>query len=357
MSDRQEKNISLDKLASLVKAELVGDANHLISGVETLDQARETEASFLANPRYCEAMRRSKAGVICVDRSTDLPKGKNYLLCDNPSETFQQILMFFRQGQTNESGFTDIHETAVIHPSAKIGSNVTIGPYCVIDRDVQIGNNTTLSSHVAIGPGTIIGENALIYQHVTVREHCFIGDRVILQPGCVIGSCGFGYIPNEKGEQTKVEQLGNVILEDDVEVGANTTIDRARFKETRIGKGTKIDNLVQIGHNVLLGKHNLIVAQTGIAGSSKTGNFVCCGGQVGILGHIEIEDGTLIATRSGVSKSLKRGKYRGSPAIPIEQFNRKEVHLRKVDKYAEEIKQLKQKIKELEQEKALDLNA
>ena len=348
MSETQEKRLPFTQIASLLGAELIGEGSLLISGVETLESAREGEVSFLSNPRYSEAMRRLKAGAICVERSLPLPPGKNFLLCDNPSEAFQKLLLFFRGDQIATSGFTGIHPTAVIHPSASIGEGASIGPYCVVDRDVKIGPRTTLLSHVTVGPGTTIGTDSLFYSHVTIREYCQIGSRVILQPGCVIGSCGFGYLTNERGEHKKVEQLGIVILEDDVEIGANTTIDRARFKETRIGKGTKIDNLVQIGHNVSLGSHNLIVSQTGIAGSTKTGSYVCCGGQVGILGHVELEEGTLIATRSGVSKSLKKGTYRGSPAVPIEQYNRQEVYLRKVEKLFEEVKQLKKKIGELE---------
>jgi UDP-3-O-[3-hydroxymyristoyl] glucosamine N-acyltransferase len=185
-----------------------------------------------------------------------------------------------------------------------------------------------------------------------IRERCRLGNRVILQSGAIIGSCGFGYITDKNGCHQKLEQVGIVILEDDVEIGANTTIDRARFKATVVRKGTKIDNLVQIAHNVEVGEHNIIAAQTGIAGSAQTGHHVMLGGQVGVLGHVELEPGTMVATRGGVSKSLKSGKYRGSPAIPIVEFNRQEVHIRRLKEYVDRIKHLEEKVSELEKSMA-----
>jgi UDP-3-O-[3-hydroxymyristoyl] glucosamine N-acyltransferase len=181
-----------------------------------------------------------------------------------------------------------------------------------------------------------------------IRERCRLGNRVILQSGAIIGSCGFGYITDKEGAHLKLEQIGSVFLEDDVEIGANTTIDRSRFKVTIVRKGTKIDNLVQIAHNVEVGPYNLIAAQTGIAGSAKTGRHVLLGGQVGVLGHVELESGTMIATRGGVSKSLRAGKYRGSPAIPVIEYNRQEVHIRRLKEYVERIKLLEEKTAQLE---------
>lgn len=170
---------------------------------------------------------------------------------------------------------------------------------------------------------------------------------MILQSGSVVGSCGFGYTTDAQGRHQKLEQLGIVVLEDDVEIGANSTIDRARFKQTIIRQGTKIDNLVQIAHNADIGAHNILAAQTGVAGSAKTGHHVMMGGQVGVLGHVVVEDYTLIATRGGVSKSLKSGKYRGSPAIPIAEYNRQEVHIRRLEEYVERLKKLEKKLEQL----------
>ena len=336
------KRYTLSELSSLVGAELKGDPSHEISGVDTLEDAKVSDASFLSNPRYKEVMKASKAGVICVSPDSELIVGKNFLISPDPSRSFQKIVETLLSVQ--KSGFSDIHPTAVIHETASIGEGVSIGPYAVIDRGSVIGSNTKIGPHVSIGFDVKIGEDCLLHPGSIIRERCELKNRVILQPGAVIGSCGFGYVMNEKGHYLKLEQLGVVILEDDVEIGANTTVDRARFKTTIIRRGSKIDNLVQIAHNVEIGEDNVIASQTGIAGSSKTGRHVMMGGQVGVLGHVEIQDRVQIATRGGVSKSLKEGKYRGSPAIPIHQYHRQEVHVRKLEEYVRRLKELEKKM-------------
>lgn len=343
------KKYTLTQLAQLTHATLVGDPTYVITGVDALDSAGPQDASFLANPKYYPLLKETKAGVICVGQQTALEPHKNFLVSDDPSLTFQQIMQACFALDEHRSGFTGIHPTAIIHPSATIGNHVHIGPYTVIDQGVSIGDHTTLASSVCIGPGVQIGSHCYFHSHVTVRERCIIGNRVILQPGAVIGSCGFGFNTNAKGEHSKLEQLGIVILEDDVEVGANTTIDRARFKITRIGNGSKIDNLVQIGHNVQLGSHNLVVSQTGIAGSVKTGRNVIIGGQAGIVGHIEIADHVIITARGGVSKSiLKAGVYSGTPVLPLAESNKQQVHMRKIAQYVKQIQQLEERLKTLE---------
>jgi UDP-3-O-[3-hydroxymyristoyl] glucosamine N-acyltransferase len=335
---------SLQELASLTQAQLVGDPLYLIAGVADLDSATPEEASFLANRKYETAMQKSAAGVICVHPQTPLAEGKNYLVSEDPSRAFQIIVELFLNRKERESGFAAIHPTAVIHPSVQLGQDVRIGPYVVIDQGCVIGDRTHIEATVCIAAGVKIGSDCHFYSHVTIREGCIIGNRVILQPGAVIGSCGFGYTTDEKGKHHKLEQVGIVILEDDVEVGANTTIDRARFKTTTICQGTKIDNLVQIGHNVTLGPNNIIVSQSGIAGSAKTGKNVVMGGQAGIVGHLEITDYVMIATRGGVSKSITRpGKYAGSPVMPLAEYNRQQVQLRNINKWVEELETLKNK--------------
>jgi UDP-3-O-[3-hydroxymyristoyl] glucosamine N-acyltransferase len=343
------KEFSLEQLAHMTHSKLVGDPHQTIAGVETLEDASSEDASFLANPRYVESMRKSAAGVICIDSQTPLPEGKAFLVSDNPSRAFQIIAEAFLKSPYNSSGFTAIHKTAVIHETAQIGQGVQIGPYAVVDHGAIIGDNTLIHAHVAIGAGVTIGTNCQLYPHVTVRERCVIGNRVILQPGAVIGSCGFGYTTDKTGKHLKLDQLGIVIIEDDVEIGANTTIDRARFKATRIGRGTKIDNLVQIGHNVQIGEDNIIVSQTGIAGSSKTGRHVIFGGQAGVVGHIEIADNVLIATRGGVSKSIhEAGRYAGGPTMPLADYNKQQVHLRKITEYVAKIEALEKRLAALE---------
>jgi len=341
------KNFTLKELADLTNSKCVGNENYIVAGVNTLESAKETDVSFLANLRYAEIMKHSNAGVFCISDSVKIEDNKNYLISNDPSKTFQQIAEIILS-TTKKSGFTDLHPTAVIHKTAKIGNNVTICPNAVIDENVTIGDDTFIGPFVFIGPNSNIGSKCLLHSHSVVREGCIIKDRVILQPGAVIGSCGFGYIQDNSGNHIKLEQIGNVILEEDVEIGANSTIDRARFKSTIIKKGTKIDNLVQIAHNAEVGENNIIAAQTGIAGSAKTGKNVMMGGQVGVLGHVEIGDYVLIATRGGVSKSLpKSGRYRGSPAIPIQEYNRQEAYLRRTKKYAEDLKKLQEEFKAL----------
>ncbi|MDN3506192.1 MAG: UDP-3-O-(3-hydroxymyristoyl)glucosamine N-acyltransferase [Simkaniaceae bacterium] len=341
-------NHTLASLASLTGARLQGDPEKTIENVADLASATPTDASFLANTKYTPLLTQTQAGVICVSEEEELPSNQNFLISSDPSRTFQQIAEALQKNR-KPSGFTGIHPTAIVHPSAQIAENVTIGPYAVIDQDTSIGPNTTIDPHVTLYPGVQIGSNCHLHAHVTVREYCSLADRVILQPGAVIGSCGFGYTTNETGEHTKLEQLGNVILEDNVEIGANTTVDRARFKTTRIGKGTKIDNLVQIAHNVEIGQHNIIAAQTGIAGTTKTGRNVMMGGQVGIVGHLEITDFVMIATRGGVSKSItKSGRYAGGPVMTLAQHNKTQVHTRKIDTYARRIDELEKKLAALQ---------
>ncbi len=336
---------TLSELAAKTAATLVGNPQFIVSGVNTLDEAKEQDVSFLANPKYLQTMQQSSAGVICIHPDTPKTEGKNYLISNDPSRLFQIIVELFFP--TSTSGFSAIHPTAVIHPSAKIGNHVSIGPYAVIDAHVEIQDGASIASHVTISHHVKIGSDSIIHANVVVREKCIIGHRVIIQPGAVIGSCGFGYTTDAIGKHNKLQQLGIVIVEDDVEIGANTTIDRSRFKATIIRKGSKIDNLCQIAHNVEIGEDNIIAAQTGIAGSAKTGKHVIMGGQVGVVGHIEIDSQVMVASRSGVSKNLKSGKYRGSPAVPIEKYSRQEVYIRKLESYAEKLKNLEKEIEKI----------
>src|SRR5581483_7742787 len=346
----ETKKFTLAELAELTKSTIIGNPEYRVTGVDSLDSACPDDASFLANSRYKSLLKETKAGVVCIDRHTEPEKDKNYLVSDDPSRAFQIIMEALLITPYNASGFAGVHSSAVVHPTAQIGKDVHIGPNSVIDQGTVIGDNTKIGPCVSIGAGVLVGSDCLFHPNTTVREKCIIGNRVILQPGSVIGSCGFGFTTDAKGQHTKLEQLGIVILEDDVEIGANTTIDRARFKNTRIGQGTKIDNLVQIGHNVQIGPHNIIVSQTGIAGSAKTGRNVIFGGQAGVVGHLEIADFVMIATRGGVSKSITEpGKYAGSPVMGLSDYNKQQVYLRKIMAYVKQIENLEKRLKELEE--------
>jgi len=346
----QKKTLTLQELAEQTGSRLNGNAQYPIQNVADLETATEEDVSFLANQRYEQAMNKSKAGAIFVSPTTILPPNKNFLIHENPSAAFQKAIELFHGKMEPLSGFSDIHPTAVIHNSCSIGSGVTIGPYAVIDKEAVIGDGTFIGSGCYIGPRTTIGKDCILHPHVTVRENCKIDNRVILQPGVVIGSCGFGYIPDKLGRHIKLDQRGTVHLEDDVEIGANSTIDRARFKSTRIRRGSKIDNLVQIAHGVIIGEDNILVAQTGIAGSTQTGKHVIMGGQVAVAGHLKIDDGVMLSGRTGVTKSIPAGKYGGLPAMPLHEYNRNSVFLRNIETYVSQIKDIDKRLKKLEKE-------
>jgi UDP-3-O-[3-hydroxymyristoyl] glucosamine N-acyltransferase len=343
-----KKPFTLATLATLTNCQLVGDPQYIISGIADLETATPQDASFFSNARYQQAMKNSHAGVIFIDRQTPLIEGKNYLISDQPSQAFQQFIDTLFPPRPSPSGFKGIHPSAVIHETAQLEEGVSVGPHAVIDEGVKIGTGTFIGAGVYIGPDTIIGSSCLIHPHVTIREGCQIGQRVIIQPGAVIGSCGFGYITDKQGKHIKLNQVGNVVIEDDVEIGANTTIDRARFKSTRVGQGSKIDNLVQLGHGVIIGPHNIIVAQTGIAGSSSTGRYVVLAGQVAVAGHLHLDDGVTVTGKSGITKSLSTGKYGGIPAIALDEYNRNQVFLRNIEKYVKQLKDLAKRLEKLE---------
>lgn len=339
------KRYTLKELAKISGSTLIGNPDHLITGVDSLESAGPQDASFLANPKYINQLEKTQAGVVCVSSEMESKGQTNLLISEDPSAAFQHILHAVLAENRILSEFTGIHPTAVIHPTAHIGKEVQIGPYAVIDAHVTIDEHTTIGSHTYIGPRSRIGTHCYLHPHVTLREGCHLGHRVVIQPGAVIGSCGFGFNTSAQGEHSKLEQLGIVVIDDDVEIGANTTIDRARFKMTRIGKGTKIDNLVQIGHNVEIGTHNLIVSQTGIAGSVKTGRNVVIGGQVGIAGHLQITDFVFIGAKSGIGKSIEKpGKYAGVPLMPLADHNRQQVLIRDISKFVQQLKDLTRRL-------------
>jgi len=235
-----------------------------------------------------------------------------------------------------------IHSSAVVAPGVSLGKDVSVGAYAVVEPGVEIGAGARVGAHSYVGHETIIGAGSLIYPNVTIRERTRIGERVIIHSGTVIGSDGFGFEVAVGGHK-KVPQIGIVQIDNDVEIGANTTIDRARFGRTWIQEGVKIDNLVQIGHNVVIGKHSIIVAQVGIAGSVRIGSGVVIGGQAGIIGHIEIDDGTMIGAQSGVSKSLHGGTWWATPTVPLKEAKEQLAWVRRLGKLFERVKALEEK--------------
>ncbi len=351
MGPSMAKKMNLRELAKALSCEMRGDPEWIIEGVNDLKNATPHDVSFFANEAYRKDFESSQAGAICVKEENGLAKDRNYLIGKHPAALFQALIELLCH-DASVSGFKGIHPTAVIHETVSIGQNVSVGPHAVIDRDVIIGDETIISPHVSIGPEVKIGNNCLLHPHVVVREACILGNRVILQPGVVIGGCGYGYVQNERNESIKLSHRGNVVLEDDVEVGANTTIDRGHFKSTRVKKGAKIDNLVMLAHNTEIGQNTLVIAQAGIAGSTVVGNNCIIAAQAGIVGHLKIADQVIIGAQSGVGKSIKEKGFYGSgwTIVPIEEYRRRVAHVNRLDKYVEQIKALQKRITTLEKE-------
>ncbi len=310
-SKEQKVALTLREIADEVNGRVVGDPNYVVTGISTIQDADSNSLTFLANPKYRKFVSTTRAGAILINEDPGVA-GKNFIVVDDPYLAFAKILAKHFYTPPVPAG---ISKRAIVSENAVIGENVTVGDGTIISDGVSIGDGTYIYPGVFISENSRVGKNALIYPGVIVRENSIIGDNVIIQPGVVIGGDGFGFVPGKNGH-FKIPQLGNVVIEDDVEIGANTTIDRGAIGSTVIGKGTKIDNLVQIGHNVTIGKYCLIAAQVGIAGSTKIGNFVMIGGQAGIAGHLEIGDGVQIAAKSGINASIPPGEIVGGiPAV------------------------------------------
>jgi len=332
---------TLAQLAQISGGELRGgDPNQKISGAASLGEATAGEISFFANPKYAGQLRATRASAVLVPPNFTESIASAQILVADPAKSFQQIVLKFAPPPVVFA--PGRHPTAVIDPSVKIGGRVSIQPHAVIEPGVEIGDDTVIGAGTYIGHETHIGASCMIYPHVTIRERTRIGARVIIHSGVVIGADGFGFEPAH-GRYEKVQQIGIVQIDDDVEIGANTTIDRARFGRTWIQKGVKIDNLVQVAHNVVIGENTVIAAQTGIAGSTRIGRQVLLAGQVGVVGHIEIGDKTIVTAQSGVSKSISGGAWRGSPAIPMAKALEQLAWVRRLGKFFGRLAELEKK--------------
>ena len=319
---------TLGEIADLLECQLVGNPEQRIGNVADLESAQGADLAFFANKRYFNALLSTKAGAVIVSEVPDKPVGTNFLIHKNPSQALEKALELFRK--PIESGFRGVHATAVIHASAQLGCDVWIGPHCTVDRDVVIGDRSVLSAGVYVGAESKIGQECHLHANAVVREGCTLGNYVIVQPNAVIGSCGFGFTSSAQGHEKQMH-WGGVAIEDHVEIGALTAIDRARFTMTRIGIGTKIDNLVQIAHAVEIGTYNLVVAQAGFAGSCSTGQWVTLAGQSGVSGHVHLGDRVTLAARAGANKDiLKPGFYAGFPATNLADWRRQIVSFKRL---------------------------
>jgi UDP-3-O-[3-hydroxymyristoyl] glucosamine N-acyltransferase len=313
----------------------------LIVGVASLDDANEGDLSFYGNPKYLKALRKSHATAVLVPHGFAEEVRATRVWVDNPADAFAKLLEVFAPPPIRPE--LGIHPTAIVAADAELGAGVTIEAFAIVESGAQIGARSVIGPHGYIGHHAILGEDCRLYPHVTIRERNLIGNRVVLHPGVVIGSDGFGYEFRD-GRQQKIPQTGTVQIDDDVEIGANSTVDRARFGRTWIQEGVKIDNLVQIAHNVTIGRHSVICALVGISGSVRVGNYATLAGKAGINGHIEIGDGAIIAAMAAVSKSVPpRGVVVGVPAKPMREFKRNLALLNNIDKLYERVKKLEGK--------------
>lgn len=336
--------MTLSEVASMVGGEVFGDSSVVITGISGIKEARQGDITFVANPKYSSLMKTTSASAIITSYEVN-NSSKPLVKTKDPSLAFARLVSLVGPNKVRHP--QGVHPTAIVAEGVSLGEDVAIGPYTIIEKGVSIGDSTIIYGGCFIGHDVKIGKDTLIYPQVALRERVEIGDRVIIHSGTVIGSDGFGFA-TVQGVQEKIPQIGTVVIEDDVEIGANVTIDRARFNKTLIGKGTKIDNLVQIAHNVIVGEHSIIVAQAGISGSTVVGKRVILAGQAGIVGHITIGDGAVVAAQAGVTKSIPNStKVSGYPAKPHEQAKRVNACLQRLPIAYNKIKELEEQVAKL----------
>ena len=341
--------LSIKTLAKLVNGKIYGSEETTISYVARISEAAKGDLTFLYLPAYEKYFKTTHASAILV--KTGFNKSRSditYIEVDEPDKAFAKIIEEYFSPEFILSG---IDKSAFVDKSAQIGKNVALGKNAVISAGCKIGANAKIFHNTVLLENVEVGEGTIIFQNVSIREDCKVGKRNIIHPGAVIGSDGFGFNPDEKGIYRKVPQIGNVVLEDDIEIGANVTIDRAAIGSTLIKSGVKIDNLVQIAHNVTIEENTVISAQTGVSGSTKIGKNCIVAGQVGLIGHIEIGDKVVLMAQSGISKSItKPGYYFGSPAKEFKTALRLEAHIRSLPEYVQRIKLLEEEIKLLKEQ-------
>jgi UDP-3-O-[3-hydroxymyristoyl] glucosamine N-acyltransferase len=336
---------TLAELAAELQGDVVGDGSLVIQGVAGIREALPGDLTFIANNRYDAYLNETRASAVICSREPrvcDVP----LLLVDNPYLAFQRAVRIFRPDLYRPA--PGIHPSAVVSLVATVGAGAAIGPMCVVEAGAVIGDRAVLMPGCYVGHQVTIGADTVLHPRVVVREECVVGARCILHPGVVIGSDGFGFAFDE-GRYHKVPQVGNVVIGDDVEIGANTTVDRATTHSTTIGDGTKIDNLVQIGHNVVIGRHCIVVAQVGISGSTELEDYVTLGGQAGLIGHIKIGKGAMIGAQSGVTKSVAAETVvSGYPAAPHGLVKRLQALIQKLPQLFMRTRELEERVQKLE---------
>lgn len=331
---------SLEDLARSVGGRVEGDGTVRIRGVNGLSDAGPGDVTFLHNPKYAALLATTKAGAVVL--AEGMKSALPAIISKNADRAFGRIAELLAGVPPRPA--PGIHPTAFVDPAARVAPDATVGPLCVVEAGAVIGDRCLLHAQVFVGRDAKLGPDCLLHPQTVVRERCELGARVTLQPGAVIGGDGFGYA-TEQGVHHKIPQVGIVVLEDDVEIGANSTLDRARFGRTVIGRGTKIDNLVQIAHNVTTGRGCLLVSQSGVAGSTKLGNYVVLAGQAGVIGHLELGDGVVITAQTGLTKDVPAGGVlSGSPASDRKTHLKELAALAKLPEVLHEFRRLREEL-------------
>lgn len=351
--------MTVNEIAEHIDADVIGDGSIEIHGTAKIEDASPGQITFVSHPKYLRFLASTKASAVIISKSVEasklppIDKGPVLLRVDDPYVGFLFVLERFNpQPDILPPG---IHPTAIIPESVTVGRDVRIGAHVVLGERCRIDEQTVIAHGTVVGDDVHIGSNTILYPNVTIREGCRIGSRVIIHSGTVVGSDGFGFAPQKDGSYRKIPQVGIVVIEDDVEVGSNCSIDRATMGETRICRGVKLDNLIQIAHNVIIGENTVIAAQTGISGSTKVGKHCVLAGQVGLVGHIEIADNTIIAAQSGVPKSItKSGTYFGYPAKEHSRALRIEAVIRRLPELMNDIEELKRELTRLKNSTSTD---
>ena len=339
------------QIKNLLNGTIEGDPEVTVNQLAKIEEAEAGSLSFLANLRYEQHLYTTNASIVIINKDFVLaqPVKSTLIRVDNAYSAFSVLLEKYNSIRLDKSG---IETPSFIHPTAKIGKNVYIGAFAYIEANVTIGDNCKIYPHVYIGDNTQLGDDCTLFSGVKIYHDCIIGDRVMIHASTVIGSDGFGFAPQPDGSYTKASQIGNVIIENDVEIGSNTSIDRATMGSTIIRQGAKLDNLIQLAHNVEIGKNTVIASQTGISGSSKIGSGCILGGQVGIVGHVQVANNSQIQAQSGINSSLKEEnkKWAGTPANLYINYMRAQVVLQRLPQLEKEIEKLQDKLNSINQE-------
>jgi UDP-3-O-[3-hydroxymyristoyl] glucosamine N-acyltransferase len=336
------------QIASYLSGEIVGDPTITVNNLSKIEEGEPGTLTFLGNLKYLPYIYTTKASIVLVNKdfTPEHPISATLIRVEEPYQCLAKLLSLVEQSKGRKTGIDAI---VSIDPTAVLGENIYVGSFSYIGIQSSIGENSQIFPHVYIGDGVKIGSNCILYPGTKIYDGCIIGNNCILQAGVIIGGDGFGFAPKGSGEYDKIPQIGNVIIEDDVEIGANSTIDRATMGSTIVRKGVKLDNLIQVGHNVEIGENTVIAAQTGIAGSTKIGKNGMIGGQVGFAGHLHVADGIRIGAQSGIPNSLPDSStpYMGTPVVPMKIFAKSSVVIKKLPELYTEISKLRKELEEL----------